>query len=186
VQVQIDRAADDLASGASKLTGHQLMELAQATRRSMGHGLAAYLGLGHPSAAIRAASDAVQHAGREPLLRSKGTALSEAVLTAAIAASSLTGRDTAGVRAAWDEYKAAVESGDKRRRKRAFQASRKVFRRGFGPLNKKWFIASTGAHWALVAIVSWDLALGGTYTPEQREELTRPWVSVAPLPPVTD
>jgi hypothetical protein len=180
VGVQIEQAADELISHASRLA-------ARATRRSMGRGLAAYLGLAPPSAAMKAASVALRQARREQLLKTKQTALNDAIIAAAIGAANAAGRDTAGVKSAWDDYNEAVAFGDRRRRKRSFQASRRAFRRGLGPLGKKWLIASIGANWALVSILTWDLAEDhGPYTPGRRDELGKPWISVAPFPHVAD
>ncbi len=117
-------------------------------------------------------------------MEEKGAHLSEAILSAAIGAASVSGRETADVQAAWDEYKVAVDSGQAKNQKRAFRASRGAFRRGLGrPLDRRWLIASVGANWALVALVTWDLAENaGPYTREHRQELTVPWAAVAPVP----
>jgi hypothetical protein len=44
-----------------------------------------------------------------------------------------------------------------------------------------------GANWALAAVVTWDLVSDdGPYLRQDRDSLTRPWMSVAPLPPTCD
>lgn len=184
VSVSIESAVDELIATASRLNESQLLQLARATRRAMGRGPAAYLGLASPSAALQAATTVGKKAGRESLMEEKGPQLNEAVLSAAIGSASLAGRETAEVQGAWDEYKVAVDSGQHRHQKRAFRASRGAFRRGLGrPLDRRWLIASVGANWALVALVTWDLAENaGRYTLEHRHELTIPWTAVAPVP----
>lgn len=184
VSVLIESAADELIATASRLSEPQLLDLARATRRAMGRSPAAYLGLVAPSSALRAASAVGKEAGREALLKHKELALTDAVLSAATVAATLAGRDTTGVRVVWDQWKVAVESGNARQQKGTFRASRRAFRRGLGsPLNRRWLMASTGAHWALVALVTWDLAEDhGSYTTANRDELTIPWTSVAPIP----
>jgi hypothetical protein len=111
VSVSIESAADELITAASRLSGPQLLQLAEATRRAMGRGPAAYLGLASPSTALRAATAAGKKTGRETLMQQKELPLGEAVLSAAVGAASLAGRETADVQAAWDEYKVAVDSG---------------------------------------------------------------------------
>lgn len=181
--MSIESAADELIAAASRLSGPQLLQLAKATRRAMGRGPAAYLGLASPSTALRAATAAGKKSGREALVRQRDLPLSEAVLSAAIGAASLAGRETAEVQAAWDEYKIAIDSGQTRDRRSAFRASRGSFRRGLGrPLDRRWLIAGVGAHWALIALVTWDLVEDGLYTSEHRLELTIPWTAVAPIP----
>lgn len=115
----------------------------------------------------------------------KAPLLEDAVLDAAIGEATRAGHDASGVLPAWGDYKAAVDSGDAQRKKQAFQSSRRTIRHSLGgPLYKRWLMASIGASWALMAILSWDLATEtGPYTLEQRAALARPWERVAPLPP---
>jgi hypothetical protein len=182
--VSIESAADELIAAASRLSGPQLLHLARETRRATGRGPAAYLGLAAPSTALKAATAVGRRAGREPLMKQRDLPLSEAALSAATEAAALAGRDTSDVESAWDQYKVAVGSGGPRERKRAFRASCGVFRRGLGrSLDRRWLMAGIGAHWALVALVTWDLAEeDGPYTREHRNDLTIPWAAVAPIP----
>lgn len=177
--------ADALIAAASRLTGAQLAELATATRKSIGPGPLAYLGLrGRPFAAVQVASAALESAGRGPMMAAKAPLLEDAVLNAAIGEATRAGRDGSGVLPAWGDYKAAVDSGDAQRKKQGFQSSRRTIRHSLGgPLYKRWLMASIGASWALMAILSWDLTTEtGPYTLEQRAALTGPWERVAPLP----
>jgi hypothetical protein len=123
-------------------------------------------------------------ANREEELRAKTERMNEAVLEASVAAAAKEGRDTAGVREAWQEFQRAVDSGDRRVRQKAFRAAKKAFRRGIGPqLTRTWPIASVGASWALMAILTRDLVTQeGTVTVSDREILTRPWITVLPVP----
>jgi hypothetical protein len=44
-------------------------------------------------------------------------------------------------------------------------------------------MASMGANWAVVALMTWDLAADdGPYTKAHRHELASPWAAVAPIP----
>ena len=184
-----DWREDALIATASRLSGAQLSLLASGTRKAMGSGLGAYLGL-HSSSltAVRAASTTIESSGRSVLMTTKAARLDEAVLTAAIGAAQSDGLDPSSVRAAWEDFKAAVDSGDSGRQKEAFQSARKAFLRGLGRrLYRRWLMASIGASWALVALVSWDLTTeNGPYRPEQRDILTGPWRTVAALPRLAD
>lgn len=179
-------AADELVARTAGLTSSQLVSLAEATRRRIGRGLHAYLGVRTGvDPAVKAATAAISRTGRTDELHAKAAPLEEAVLTAAIAAASTEGRDTEGVLTAWREFQNAVDSDSSRDRQRAFRACRRQCRRGLGrSLARAWPTAGIGAGWALIAVVSWDLvAENGPYTPEHRDALVRPWIDVADLPP---
>jgi len=98
--VSVESATDELIATAFRLNESQLLQLVRETRRAMGRGPAAYLGLASPSAALQAATSIGKSAGREPLMEEKGPHLSEAILSAAIGAASVAGREAADVQAA--------------------------------------------------------------------------------------
>jgi hypothetical protein len=178
--------ANDLIGRASRLSADQIATLAASTRRTIGSGVRAYLGIrsGALKAANSAAEAALKRADLEAEMRAKVTLLNEAVLSASVAAAKRQGRDTSGVREAWQRFERAVDSGDSRERQKAFRSSKKVFRRGIGSkLTRQWPMASVGAAWALLALLTWDQATReGSYTIQDRETLTRPWVTVSSLP----
>lgn len=176
---------DDLIDRVRTLTGQEITHLAGATRQSIGFGVSGYLGLRSRSSPAHVdASTVLKSAGREAEWQSKGVVLAEAVLTAAMAAAGRAGRNPAGALEAWRDFQRAVESGDPNERRRAFRACQRTFRRGLGRrLTRDWPMASVGAGWALMALLTWDLATQqGPYTVGDRELLTRPWSAVAELP----
>lgn len=72
--------ADALIAAVSRLTGAQLAELAAATRKSIGPGPPAYLGLrSRPFAAVQVASAALESAGKGPMMTAKALLLEDAV-----------------------------------------------------------------------------------------------------------
>ena len=152
----------------------------------MGSRIKAYLGLLPPTVKtpLSAAEAAMTQANMEADVRAKTTLLNEALLSALIAAGARGGRDTSGVRDAWHAFQRAADSGNSRERQRTFRAAKRTFRRGFGRrLTREWPMASIGAAWALMAILSWDQATEeGPYTIQDRDHLTRPWVTVSSLP----
>src|SRR5580658_7220422 len=94
--------SDVLIDRARALTGQELAVLAKATRRSIGIDLFTYLGLRSKNfLPYEAASAALKNANRADEMRAKGVLLSEALLTAAVTASSNAGRDSSGVLEAW-------------------------------------------------------------------------------------
>jgi hypothetical protein len=179
-------AVDELIGRASRLSAEQIVSLAASTRRTMGRGLKAYLGIS--SSAFRAvnssAAEALKRANLEAEMRAKVTLLNRAVLSASVEAAKRQGRDTTGVQEAWQHFERAVDAGDGPERKNAYRSAKKVFRRGLGrQLTRQWPIASVGAAWALLALLTWGQAMNeGTYTIRGREILTRPWVTVSSLP----
>jgi hypothetical protein len=179
-------AADELISRASRLSADQIANLAKATRKTIGHGLRAYLGLRNRAlrTANSAAEEALKRANMQDEMRANATLVTDAVLSASVAAAKSAGRDTSGVREAWQHFQRAVDSGDIRERKRAFRSAKKAFRRGIGPqLTRQWPMASIGVSWAVVAILTWDQATReGPFTIHDREILTRPWMTVSTLP----
>jgi hypothetical protein len=152
----------------------------------MGRGLKAYLGIS--SSAFRtvnsAAAEALKRADLEDEMHAKVTLLNRAVLSASVAAAKREGRDTSGVQEAWQQFERAVDAGDSPRRQITFRAAKKVFRRGLGrQLTRQWPMASVGAAWALLALLTWDQATSqGSYTIRDRETLTGPWKAVSSLP----
>lgn len=182
----VDPAADELVARASRLDAKEILALAGSTRRTMGRGLKAYLGI--PSNKFRtvnsAAAEALKRANRESEMRAKVTVLNSAVLSASIAAAKKQGRDTAGVQEAWERFEQAVDAGDRSGRENAHRAAKKVFRRGLGrELTRQWPMASVGAAWALLALLTWDQATKeGPYTVRDRETLTAPWRTVSSIP----
>jgi hypothetical protein len=179
-------AADELIGRASQLRTDQIVGLATTTRRTIGRGVRGYLGLRSPAltTASLAAEAALKQVDLEDEMRTKVTALNEAVLSASMAAAEGRGRDTAGVREAWQRFQHAVDSEGRQERQRAFRSAKKAFRRGLGlQLARKWPMAGVGAAWALLALLTWDEATtDGPYTVADREILTRPWMSVSSLP----
>src|ERR1700728_3018679 len=99
-------AADELIHRASRLSADQVADLAASTRRTIGRGLRAYLGI--RSRALKmarsAAEAALKRADMEAEMRAKVTLLNEAVLSASVAAAKRQGRDTSGVREAWKRF----------------------------------------------------------------------------------
>jgi hypothetical protein len=152
----------------------------------MGRGLKAYLGIS--SSTFRtvnsAAAEALKRADLEDEMRAKVTLLNRAVLSASVAAAKRQGRDTSGVQEAWQHFEQAVDAGDKPGRQNAYRSAKKVFRRGLGrQFTRQWPMASVGAAWALLALLTWDLATSeGSYTIRDREILTGPWMAVSSLP----
>lgn len=179
-------AADELIARASRLSGEQIIHLASTTRRTMGRGLKAYLGIS--SSGFRtvnsAAAEALKRGDLEAEMHAKVTLLNRAVLSASVAAAKRRGRDTTGVQEAWQRFEQAVDSGDRSERQKAHRSAKKVFKRGLGrQLTRQWPMASVGAAWALLALLIWDQATNdGLYTTRDREILTRPWMSVSSLP----
>ncbi len=176
-------STNDLIERASCLSADQIAELARATRKSMGFSLSAYLGL-RSGALTASAEEAIRRAGREEMMRAQARLVEQAVLTAAIGAAHLMGHDTSGVREAWKGYQRAVNLGDRRESQHAFRSTKKVFRKGLGTrLTRQWPMAGLGASWALLAMVTWDLASEeGAYTFRDRAVLTHPWDTVSPFP----
>jgi len=168
------------------LSADQIAGLATTTRRTIGRGLRGYFGLRSPAltAASLAAEAALKRVDLEDEMRTKVTALNEAVLTASMAAAEGRGRDTAGVREAWQRFQHAVDSAGRQERQRAFRSAKKAFRRGLGlQLARKWPMAGVGAAWALLVLLTWDEAsTDGPYTIEDRDILTGPWMTVSSLP----
>ena len=176
-------STDDLIGQASRLSAHQIAELARMTREAMGSGLWVYLGL-RSTPLSHNALVAVRGAGGEEAMRAKASLADEAVLTAAIGAAQLMGYETPGVHEAWQRYKRTVEGGNRRRRKHVFASTQKAFRKGLGShLTRQWPVASIGVSWALMAFDTWDLATpDGPYTLGDRELLARPWMVVSTFP----
>ena len=81
-------AADELIGRASQLSTDQIIGLATTTRRTIGRGLRGYLGLRSPAltTASLAAEAALKQVDLEDEMRTKVTALNEAVLSASMAA----------------------------------------------------------------------------------------------------
>jgi hypothetical protein len=179
-------AADDLIGRASRLSADQIAGLATTTRRTIGRGLRGYFGLRSPAltAASLAAEAALKRVDLEDEMRTKVTALNEAVLSASMAAAEGQGRDTAGVREAWQRFQQAVDSEGRQERQKAFRSAKRAFRRGLGlQLARKWPMAGVGAAWALLVLLTWDEAsTDGPYTIEDRDILTGPWMTVSSLP----
>lgn len=177
-------AADELIVRASRLSAHQIANLATSTRKTMGRGLRSSLGRRPRTLTIAntAAATALERANMEQEMRAKVTLLNEAVLSSAVAIAKRKGRDTSGVQEAWQRFQRAADSGDRRERHRAFRSAKRVFRRGMGlRLTRQWPMASVGAAWALLGILTWDEATTeGPYTIRDREILTRPWMTVSP------
>ena len=95
----------------------------------------------------------------EAEMLAKVTLLNDAALSASVAAAKRQGRDTSGVREGWQRFERAVDSKDSHERQKAFRSEKKVFRRGIGPqLTRQWPMASVGATWALLALLTWDQA----------------------------
>src|ERR1700722_12162450 len=174
-------AADELIARASRLTGEQIANLAASTRRTIGRGLRAYPGIrSKPLKTANGAADAaLKQADLETEMRAKVILLNDAVLSASVAAAKRHGRDTSGVQDAWRRFERAVDSGDSRKRQEAFRSAKKAFRRGIGPkLTRQWPMASVGATWALLALLTWDQAASeGSYTIQDRDTLTKPWTT---------
>ena len=126
----------------------------------------------------------MEQAHIEDDMRAKAALVNEAVLAASITAARRRGRDTSGVREAWEHFERAVDSGDERRRQGAFRSAKRRMRRGLGPrLASDWPMASVGAAWALLALLTWDQATtDGPYTIRDRDILAGPWRTVASLP----
>ncbi len=116
--------ADELIARASRLTADEIPELARSTRKALGSGLSAYLGLRSSSVTAHAKA-AISQAGKEQEMRTKASLVQEAVLTSAVAAATAAGRDTSGVGEAWLGFQSAVDSGDPRERQRAFRSAQK-------------------------------------------------------------
>jgi hypothetical protein len=152
----------------------------------MGRGLKAYLGIssGTFRTVNSAAAEALKRADLEAEMRAKVTLLNRAVLSASVAAAQRQGRDTTGVQEAWQRFERAVDAGDSPRRQNAYRSAKKVFRRGLGrELTRQWPIASVGAAWALLALLTWDQATNeGPYSIRDRGVLTGPWMTVSSLP----
>ena len=127
-------AADELIGRASQLRTDQIVGLATTTRRTIGRGVRGYLGLRSPAltTASLAAEAALKQVDLEDEMRTKVTALNEAVLSASMAAAEGRGRDTTGVREAWQRFQHAVDSEGRQERQRAFRSAKKAFRRGLG------------------------------------------------------
>jgi hypothetical protein len=175
-------SSDDLIGQASRLSAHQIAELARMTREAMGTGLWVYLGLRSTPLTANALM-AVRGAGGEEAMRAKVSLADEAVLTAAIGAAQRMGYETSGVGEAWQRYQRTVE-GENRRRKHVLHSTQRAFRKGLGShLTSQWPMASIGVSWALMAFATWHLATpGGPYTLDDRELLARPWMAVSTFP----
>jgi hypothetical protein len=120
---------------------------------------------GRPTA-FQAASDAVHQFGRDQVMTDKSNLLCGALLTAAIEASSAAGRDTSSVRPAWERYWAADNPDHSHQRNQAFASTWKALRQGLGrEMHRRWLLADLAAGWALIAIISWDLATKPAFTP---------------------
>ena len=80
-------AYDELIDRASRLSADQVARLAASTRRTIGRGLRAYLGIRSGALKMaRGAEAALKQAGMEAEMRAKVTSLNEAVLSASVAA----------------------------------------------------------------------------------------------------
>lgn len=95
--------ADESIEAASRLSAHQLSELAQVTRRGFGPGIASYLGLNRKlSSAMAAAKTVGEGAGRGEMMEVKASELADAVLRCSIEVAIEGGRDASAVQSAWE------------------------------------------------------------------------------------
>lgn len=182
-------AVDELVARASALSGSDLRQLPRAAYSTRRGRFRAYFGLAPRHGPFQRAVAAVEAAGRQDTMTAGTTRLWEALLTSAVRFAGQEGRDTSEVWPAWETWKDLVdaEAGSDKKSVKERLPLQKAVRNGLGrKLYRDFLIANLAAGWALIAIVTWDLASTDDYTVGDRAELTRAWTSVALLPHIGD
>jgi hypothetical protein len=173
-------AVEDILSRAAALSREEIGRLGGSAGTATG-----FVGI-RPSwiEARNAAIDAARFSGLGPALEGVSSRASDAVLAAAVASAAARHRDPPRVHEAMRRYRASEGFRYPVERHREARQLRKLLRIGLGPgVERRIGLAIDGVEAAVIAAVTWQLATeAGGYTLDHRTLLSKPWMSVAPMP----
>jgi hypothetical protein len=173
-------AVDDVLSRAAAIDDRSVSKLARESDAGSGY-------LREKSArrqAYKAANETAVAYSRAGAMSTATDLALDALIRGVISIAESSGEDVHELEEAWSQYRSAIAEGEARPRKTAFIGFTRSLRRTVGRSSaRRVKPASVGATDAAMAVVLWDLAsTKGPFTPEHRNLLLEPWLSVFPLP----